>query len=277
MGKKTAKQSATVEPMALVTRPTSELEPWEQEMLEEAQKSKEAVAGVGGGNAVSIRGGKLKIGGDEVPGGEVAVVILAHTNAKTYYESEEFDPDKPASPVCFAFGKSILSMAPHDESTAKQCDVCKACKWNEFGTSTKGRQKGKRCKDQIRLAFVQGGTLDKGFARATDAELQASEVYTMSVPATSMKACAAYVRSVAEAARRPLYGVFTRIKVEPDDRTQVKVSFECLGLVPKESIAVVRARTSTAEDLLVQPFPKPSTEEKAPAKPAKKGKKDKLA
>lgn len=276
MGKKSTKSAAPVEPLALVTRPPSEMEPWEREMMEEAQAAKEAVAGVGGGNAVSIRGGKLKIAGAEVPSGEIAVVVLAHTNVKTYYANPQFDPDQPQAPACYAFGKNILAMVPHDESTSKQHDVCKSCKWNEFGTAETGRKKGKRCKDAIRMAFIQGGTLDKGFARADDAELQASELYTMSVPATSMKAFAAYVRSIAEAARKPLYGAFTRIKVEPDERVQVKVSFECLGLVPKESIQVVRARTSTAEELLVQPFPKPTAEDK-PAPKGKKGKKDKLA
>lgn len=269
MAKKAAAKAAPGS--ALAVRDPSSLEPWEKELEAEAARSKEAVAGVAGGHAVSIRGGKLKVGGEEVPSGEIAVCILAHTGVKTYYDNPQFDPDQPVSPACFAFGAKISDMKPHPEASKPQCDGCAACRWNEFGTSETGRKKGKRCKDAIRLAFVQGGTLtDGGYEKPDAAMLQTSETYTMSVPATSMKACAAYVRSVADAARRPLYGVFTRIKVEPDERVQVKVSFDCLGLVPKEQIQLVRSRVASAEDVVKQPFPKASAVEEK--KPAKKGK-----
>jgi hypothetical protein len=277
MGKKTTKiEAVAATSNALVPHdPNTALEPWEAELEAEALKSKEAVAGIGGGNAVSIRGGKLKVAGAEVPSGEIAVVILAHTNMKTYYSDPNFDLEQPQSPACFAFGKSVADLAPHKDSEASQCDSCGACRWNEFGTSETGSKKGKRCKDAIRMAFIEGGTLDGGkFAKPEAGKLQSSEVYTLNIPATSLKACAAYVRNVAEVARRPLYGVFTKIKVEPDEKTQVKVSFECLGMIDKDAIAAVRARTSTGEEIIVMPFPKSSDKEAAPAaKPAAKGKK----
>jgi hypothetical protein len=274
MGKKAASG-------ALAPRPTTELEPWEQELAKEAQASKETVAGIGGGVFASIRGGRLSIGDVEFPDGNAAVIVLGSVKTKAYYEGD-FDPKTPTPPVCYAFGKvngteTHNDLVPHPESAKVQCESCKNCPHNIFGTANRG--KGKACKDQIRLAFLDGGSFENGVFKPLKKieSVVSGDVAILSLPPTGLVPWASYVRGLSDNVHRPVYGVVTHLHVAPDDTTIVKLTFACQELCTKEQIVPLRARAAGVEALLVQPYPKAGAVA-APAKPGKgkKGKKDKF-
>jgi hypothetical protein len=260
MSKKTTKETTT----ALAPRdPNVAMEPWEKELEAEAQKAKDSVADIGGGLFASIKGGKLTIGDNVIPGNQLACIVLAHCAGKTYYPTG-YNPKVAESPKCYAFGPTLKGMVPHKEADAPQHPACDDCKHNVFGTAITGN--GKACKDSIRMVFIEGGSLGTNgvFIPYTDkpsdlGRLQKNEAVKLSIPPTSLGAFAKYVRAIAETSKRPLYGVHTLIKVAMTSKGGAdypEVSFECLGMVSKDQIGVLRARASAAEPELSQPYPK---------------------
>jgi len=181
-----------------------------------------------------------------------------------YYESA-FDPDNPAPPTCFAFGRSEDELRPHKtvvEAEQNQNDVCGragqdgCCEHNEFGTAEKGR--GKACRNVRRTALLAAGTFDKAgsFTMFEDAEaFETSTFGFLKIPVTSVKGYASYVKGLAESTRRPPWAFVTKIKVEPDAKTQVRVTFTALEAVPDELLAIIKKRVGEARALIEQPYP----------------------
>jgi hypothetical protein len=157
-------------------------------------------------------------------------------------------------------------MAPHEEAPEKVSAACKGCKMNEFGTAERG--KGKACKNTIRLACIPAGTISNGRFEAFDDPdaFAGAQVAYFGVPPTSISAWGAYVKSVAGALKRPPFGVFTRIKVSPDPKKQVVVSFELLGPAPSELAAVLMKAHDAARESIIFPFPVRDEEPKKPVK-----------
>jgi hypothetical protein len=246
---------------------------WEAQMEADAMAAKGKMAGVGGGLFFSIAGGQLKLGDNPIPNNEVAVIVLAFTNAKAYYD-KQYIPGKPASPKCYAYGDDADTMAPHDESEVKQSESCKGCKWNVFGTAAVGR--GKACRDSAKLAVISAGTMVNGVFHPFEEldPFRKGEVAVLSVPPTSLAAWANYVRALAGVQKRPPYGAVTKIRVASHAIKQVEVTFDCLGMVPNNVMPIVAGRSKTAEAGLATPFPKLEDQQQA-AKPAGKGTKGK--
>jgi hypothetical protein len=256
------KSKAATEETALAARGPTELTEFDAELAAEAQKAKDTVEGIGGGLFASIRGGKLTIGDRVVPSGKIAVVIVAHTACKTYYPNG-FDPKKAESPTCYAFGDKLKGMIPHAQSAKTEHHECDTCPQNAFGTARQGN--GKACKDQMRIAFVEGGSIEENGVHIplTDSKvdlgkLSASDMVKLNIPPTSLSAFAKYLKSVADLVQRPLYGVATKIEVKMGDDEYPVISFSLLGPLSAKQIQAVRPRTSSAKEDLVQPFPKMS-------------------
>lgn len=259
----------------------TELQPWEQRLLDKAKQQRESVAGIGGGMFASIKGGTLKINDNPVPGNAIGCVVLGHMTCKAWFE-KDYDPHANASPTCYAYGRdgqNFKGMQPHAESDDKQATSCDDCPKNVFGTAKTGR--GKACRDSFKIAIIQSGDLGgngvfmpygdnaKGIDRLTKAD-----VVMMSIPATSLASFAAHVRSMNDSQLRPLFGVHTKIIVDKDQTGEYPtVKFECLGLLTEKQVGVAESRVAAAMDELMRPFPKLDGPAKPAAKaPAKKGK-----
>jgi len=244
---------------------------WESQMEADAAAAKGKMAGVGGGLFFSTSGGQLKLGDNPIPNNEVAVIVLAFTNAKAYYD-KPYVPGKPASPLCYAYSDDPDTMVPHEQAETKQAASCKGCRWDAFGSATVGR--GKACRDSAKLACIAAGTLVNGvFHPFTEADpFKKNEIATLSVPPTSLAAWASYVRALAGVQKRPPYGAVTKIKVAPHATKQVEVTFDCLGMVPNEIMPIVAGRSKLAEAGLVTPFPKLEAEKAEQPKRKTKGK-----
>jgi hypothetical protein len=243
---------------------TTALTDWEKEM--EAQAAIAAgMASSTGGAFFSVRAGQLSFDGMPLPGNQMAVVVLDWILENVYYEGE-FDADNPMPPTCFAFGRDN-EMKPHDvvfEADQAQHPTCRGCPKNEWGSAERGR--GKACRNVRRLALIPAGTIDIAndhFTAFTDPDQFNENVGYLKVPVTSGRGFDTYVKQVAGALRRPPHGVFTRVRVKPDPKTQVAVTFEPLAPVPNELIGLMMNRHNLVAREIEQPYA--LTREDAPA------------
>lgn len=233
------------------------------------------------GGFIYTRGGILSVGEDELPGNQMAVVILDSIRENTYYPGE-FNAGNLLPPVCFAFGRSESEMFPHEgmqvagyfkpQSVGEDGAVqgCSACPQNAYGTADTGR--GKACSNRRRIAVIPAGVYTKKRG-SKDYELelfedpkhyQETEILHMKLPVTSAKAWAKYVNMLAGEYRRPPYAVITRVALEPDAKTQFRVTFELIEEIPVSMAEVLGARHEEARNGIAQPYAPPSPEQLEP-------------
>lgn len=170
---------------------------------------------------LSIKGGRLKFDGADVPGNELECVIVGWVYENQFYDSA-FDPDNSVPPVCYAFGSDQDEMAPHENVKEPINDSCADCPYNQWESDLAGG-KGKACKNVIRLALIADSDLES---------LDEAEIVYLKIPVTQVKNFMVYARKkLAETAQRPYWSVVTKIHVEQDDRTAVKVTFDLEALI----------------------------------------------
>ena len=249
--------------------------PWQEEMAKAAQAAAAMEESTATGSFFGTKGGILTWQEARLPGNRMAVIILDHVLENVYFTGE-YDPDTPQAPVCFAFGRDEAELAPHDDvSTTEgfeaQCESCKGCEKNKFGTAERGR--GKACRNTRRLAMISAGTIDKAgeFTPFDDVEkIAKGTIGFMKLPVTSVKGFAGFVKSVNATLGRPPFGIYAEVRLEPDEKDQFKVVVEALGEVPDELMPTVLQRHREAADSIIFPY-KPIDAEAEPAKPARRG------
>jgi hypothetical protein len=253
-------------------RPGTALQRWDEELAREAEIASKAEANAGGGAFFSFRGGILAFNDAPVPDNRMAVVIVDGIFENVFYEGA-FDANNPSPPTCFAFAREEADLQPHAavvEAGQAQNDVCRGCEWNEWGTSDRGR--GKACRNTRRLAVIPAGEYaNDRFAAYTDAEhFEKAPIGFLKLPVTSVKGYANFVKQVAGALRRPPHGIFAKVSVAPDAKTQFRVLFEPIANVPDALMAAVMKRREEARSIIAQPYPL-SFEDEPAAKPAARG------
>lgn len=244
--------------------------PWQSAMEADAKVASDMVESSAGGQFISVKGGQLSFGGNPFPNNEMVVIILDSVRENVYYEGR-FDSDNVQSPTCYAFDHDDKSLAPHEKVVEPQNKTCKGCEWNEYGTSETG--KGKACGNVVRLAVISGGDIDAKSGDFSPYEdptaLSGQSIAFMKVSVMSVKGFATLVKSVASTLKRPPYGIYTKISVVADAKSQHKITFEAVSEVPDELMDVVYAKHQEAEAAIE--FPYPPREEKED-KPKRNGK-----
>lgn len=253
------------------TTQTQALVKWDEELAKQAQLAAGMEDSTATGQFFSLKGGILSFNDMPMPNNQMAVIILDGILENLFYEYE-YDPENPAGPTCFAFGRSEQKLAPHkvvQEAGTAQCESCANCKNNEWGSADKGR--GKACRNTRRLAMIPAGELDaNGKFTLGDIELmENSGLAFMRLPVTSVKGYAGFVKQVAGVLKRPPFGIITKVRVQPDPKTQFKVVFEPIQSVPDELIALVMKRHDEAKAVI--DFPYTPAEEPAAKQPAPRG------
>jgi hypothetical protein len=229
---------------------------WEDELAKQAEIAATMEANAGGGQFFSMKGGQLSFNDSPMPGNQMATVILDSIFENVYYEGR-YDPENPAPPTCFAFGRDE-NMSPHEvvvKAGQAQHSTCKGCPMNEWGSSEVGR--GKACRNTRRLALIPAGTFDSHnrFQAINDPDhFSSAAIAYMKLPVTSVKSYASFVKQLAGALRRPPHGVFTRVRVEPDPKTQFRVIFEPLAQIPNEILPIIMKRHEEAKSLIEFPY-----------------------
>lgn len=269
--------------------PGTDIVDYEAEMAALAGMAKEAEKLQSGGSFFSTKAGVLAFGDTPLPGNQMAVVILDGIVENVYYGSTYSD-DNRAPPKCFAFGREddgtfveFDDVEPHkvvDEDTEtfeRQHDQCKGCWANEWGSADVGR--GKACGNRRRLAVIPAGSYSsigkgKGYELTLfdDEEIFAkADMAFLKLPVMSVKGYSQFVHSVAEDFKRPPSGVFARVWLEPDQKSQFRVNFEVLEEVPKELLRVMLKRAKEAQGAIAFPYQKFTAEEAPAAKNAVRG------
>jgi hypothetical protein len=215
---------------------------WKEEVAAAADVAKATEdSAASTGSWVSLKGGRISIDGAEATDNQIDVIVLYHVLENQYYESD-YDPDVPASPICFAFGRVAPDMAPHADCPAPQHDGCKGCPNSEWGSARKG--KGKACKEVRRLALIT----------ADEADDPTSDVRLLKIPVMSCKNWTGYVRHLADVLHLPPFAVLTRISLVPDPKSQFRVEFKYLVKVSEAHLPALLARKRSNEDNLMRPY-----------------------
>jgi hypothetical protein len=218
--------------------PGKEMTNWEKEMGEAAVKAAQAERPALA--AISLRGGVMTYEKVAIPGNKLQCIIVASIMQRQYYD-KPFDPNKPASPICFAFhdGEDGVPWVPHEKAHEKQAEACALCPMSEWGSDPKGG-KGKACKEIRKLAIIPG--------------VASKEMALISIPVMSVKNWSNYVNGVAAQARRPPWGVVTEISVHPDARSQFVVKFDLVDLLPESQLGSVHGKLGLALEVLNTPY-----------------------
>lgn len=249
---------------------------WEDKLAQAAEEAAKSEEGSGGGTFFSVKSGVLSYGDAPIPGNQMAVIILDTIFENVFYDGA-YDPDTPQGPLCFSFGRVQDDMVPHTivtDAGTEQHNECRGCPMNEFGSADTG--KGKACRNTRRLALIPAGKFgrDGSFEIFDEQEhFESAQIAFMKLPVTSVKGYATFVKQVADALKRPPFGIITKIKVVPDVKTQFKVVFEPIENVPDELMEVIFARNTEAKSIIDFPY-QPYEEVEQPKKqsrvPAKK-------
>lgn len=228
-----------------------------------------------GGSFISTRGGVLTFNEEQLPGNQMCVIILDAVEERTFY-AEGYDPDREvaAPPVCYAFKRpeDTEEIAPHPSMQVDltyfqpQNDICKTCPNNAWGTADKGR--GKACAERRRLALLPAGyyqpkrgSRDFELNFFTDPQhFVTADIAFLKLSVTSVKEFAKYVLQLGAQHRRPPAAVATRIYLEPDPKTQFKIKFELIELLPDDMFDIVMKRHEEAKASIIFGYPPPTGE-----------------
>ena len=228
------------------------LSTWQQRLEDDAKKAVQQEAAVGTGNFITQRGGILTYQGTPLPDDELNAVIIDSMTEHNYY-TDSFDPDNPAIPVCFAFGRDGAEMVPHDASEDKQNATCAGCPQMMWGTAkdAKGKpRRGKACQQRRRLMLIPEDVL-KGGPEA----VKRSEVAFYKCSVTSVKAWAAYVKVLAATYKRPPYAFVTKMKLIKDADVQFRMTFNMEASIENpDLLEALTEKAATHEEDMFRPY-----------------------
>ena len=243
--------------MAVAKKPakTTAVVKWDEALAARMNKAKAAVAHVGGGGDwVSFKNGTITFKDNNI-GKALECIIPTFILENAYYDGA-YDPNNPASPVCFAFGQDEDEMAPHEKCEKPQAESCAACPFNEWDSGDGGR--GKACKNMVRLAILPADAIE-----GDGDELASTKEAFAKVPVTSVKAWGSYVNTLASSGKPPLCFV-TEISVEPDTKSQFKLSFKAKEEIPGELIGPMLEKAEAIDAVINFPYV-PNEDKPAPA------------
>lgn len=226
---------------------TRALTKWDEKLAAIAADAVKTQSAVGGaGNFISIKAGTLSYQGASAPGNKMRVVIVDSILVNEYYD-EPFDQTNPTSPACYAFGRNVGEMRPHEAVESPINARCVGCPNKEFGSADRG--KGKACADVQRLALITEGDLE---------DIENAEIAFLKLPYFSTLEYAGYVRHLFELkGHRPVMAFVTEITVVSDPKAQFKVKFQMVEELEGEDVfAAVFKKHEEAKGKIAFPFPK---------------------
>jgi len=215
----------------------NQLTVFESEMEKLANAGLQAEKNSVGTSFLSTKGGTLTYKDNPIAGNAIDVVIISSPVERLYYTSR-YDPTNPAPPACFALGPTMTSLKPNPLAPEKQCDTCQGCPKDQWGSATNGG-KGKACSEKRRLLIMTADSITSVDSIAM------AEVAALRTPVTSVKPFAVYLQKVANATKRPLSAVVTKISLTPDAKTQFKLNFDFVRTI--DDMDVIKALIARGE------------------------------
>lgn len=264
----------------------TDLVPLEQKWADLAKQAAEQ-APVSSGQTLSAKGGVFKLG-EQVLGTQLCVVVIDSVWLNTYFTGK-WDANNPVPPKCYAYGRAYDEMAPHpsmqadmtyfapqngveyaEDGVTVRPRPCATCPMNEWGSGNEGR--GKACQNREKLAIIPAGWFTQR-PRSYDYDLQladdpkhfmSQDMVKFMLPVTSVKGYREYVQNLAATVRRPPFGAYTRMFLEPDAQSQFKVRFEMIETLPDHLAQVVMNRNEAIRDTMDEPYMPPSAQPPRP-------------
>ena len=187
-------------------------------------------------------GKSIRIGQDKsftLPDGtktreSLQLVVVDFVSRNEYYEGA-YNKDDITPPNCFAIHPEPKQLAPSDNSPDKQCDDCASCPMNQFGSAPTGA--GKACKNTRVLAVMPPDADDD------------TEIWTLKVSPTAIKAFDGFVAGVNRAFQLPPVGVVVTVGFS-DAKDFPSLEFTDPQL--NENVAVHFGRQDEAREMLMR-------------------------
>ena len=187
-------------------------------------------------------GKSIRIGQDKsftLPDGtktreSLQLVVVDFVSRNEYYEGA-YNKDEIVPPACFAIHPEPKQLAPSDNSPDKQCDDCASCPMNQFGSAPTGA--GKACKNTRVLAVMPPDADDD------------TEIWTLKVSPTAIKAFDGFVAGVNRAFQLPPVGVVVTVGFS-DAKDFPSLEFTDPQL--NENVAVHFGRQDEAREMLMR-------------------------
>lgn len=182
------------------------------------------------GISISTKGKKFAFPDGTKTGDPVELVIVDFMSVNSFYDTD-YDEKNPSPPACFAIGEDPNNLVPSNNSPAKQCDTCKGCPMNEFGS----KGEGKACSNTRLLAVLPPDATDE------------TPIWTLRVSATGLKGFDGFVRAVSSSFQLPPVGVVATVSFD-DDKAYPLLRFS--DPKPNDNLAVHYARMDEARKIL---------------------------
>jgi hypothetical protein len=232
---------------------------WQEELMKLAVATAEAEKP--SGNWVSFKGGFLTINDVNMKNNEVNCVVV-HSIFENQLYKDRYDPNNPATPICYALSEVEEDLKPHADSPEPQSESCDTCRHNAWG-SDPGGGKGKACKNVRRLALVSADDLDID-------KLPKAEVAMAKLPVTSVRNWSTYASQLANVLKMPPLAVVTTMSVAPDPKTQFQVNFQLMDKITDGAVIqqLLNKRRDTTP-LIFMPYTATVPAEKVPQQPRK--------
>ena len=177
---------------------------------------------------------------------EIDCIVIDFVAFNRYYPGV-YDEDNIVPPDCFAIGLEPTSLVPSDNSPNKQCNACAGCAMNQFKSAANG--KGKACGNTRLLALLIPPTGGLGI----NDDLSEMPIYTISVSPTAITSFDSHVNKVANAFRKPVRTVITRISFAQDSK-YASLRFSVVAPAGQELEMVAQSRLEEARKrLAVEP------------------------
>lgn len=216
---------------------------------------------------ISLKSGVMTYAGQQIAGNKMEAIVLSAVFRNVFYAGR-YDPNNIVNPTCFAISVEDGNMVPHENVENPVHPTCDGCPNNEWASDPSGGR-GKACKQTRRLVLMPDTAVEKG-----PKEVKQAELAIMDLPVTSVKNYSGFVNSLAVSAKVPPYAAIAEISVVPDPKTQFKVRFQPMRIIPSiEHLDAVKARLEDAKLIAMTPYDEANTdkpltpeEEKAAAK-----------
>ena len=257
--------------MAIVKSENKAVMSWKDRLKRDADRQAVTEASVQTSTSYQVKGSTLLFNDAPVVGNELLCVILSNRFHNVYYD-RAYEPGEQFPPVCYAYGEEAKEMSPAEKVVNAGNAVhesCLGCPMNEFGSSDTGRSKA--CANKRKLEILVIGSIVSGrpklFTKAT--EIAGQEIVSLMIPPTSGKNFSTYAKQVKATFDYPVYGVITRLKIEPHMTNQYSVVFELVSEVPDALMEAIISRVDEAEGAIETDYALPEEAPPAPAKPIK--------
>lgn len=223
---------------------------WREQVAKSAQRAVAQAINTSTGSWIKTAGGRFTYKDLDL-GTELECILLEKGVEHAYYESA-YDPDNPASPVCFALEIDVEDpedLVPKEESTNLQNPTCRGCPQFEWGSAEQGR--GKACKEIRRLALL---SLPDNL---TPAAIEEAELAFLKIPVMSVKGIDQYFAHISGEGMA-VWQYVTRLKIVPDKKSQYRIIAELAERnakpLPEKLYNAIVAKIPDAEKELVRPY-----------------------